>query len=157
MSAWLRRIEPLARPAVQRWARLRRGMTLGVRGVATDADGRVLLVEHTYVSGWHLPGGGVDRGETPEQAVARELVEEAGVRPATRPQLLSVHDNSRRFPGDYVLLYRVDAWRAAPAKAAGEIARAGFFALDDLPAELTRATRQRLAEVFEGQPPDPYW
>jgi ADP-ribose pyrophosphatase YjhB (NUDIX family) len=38
-------------------------MTLGVRGVATDGEGRVLLVKHTYViAGWWLPGGGVEQG-----------------------------------------------------------------------------------------------
>ncbi|MDB5456444.1 MAG: MutT/nudix family protein, partial [Caulobacter sp.] len=88
---WLRRVEPLARPLIHAWFRLRRGLTLGVRGLVTDADGKVLLVSHTYVPGWHLPGGGVERGESAEQAVVRELAEEAGVRAIGRPRLLSVH------------------------------------------------------------------
>ena len=157
MSAWLRRVEPWARPAVQAWARLRRGTTLGVRAVVADADGRVLLIEHTYIPGWHLPGGGVDRGETPEQAIARELVEEAGVRPAGRPKLVSAHDNGRSFRGDYVLLYRVDRWRAVPATSRGEIVQARFFARDALPETVTRATRRRLDEVFGGAEADPLW
>ena len=154
---WLRRIEPWARPAVQAWARLTRGMTLGVRAVVTDAAGRVLLIEHSYVPGWHLPGGGVDRGETPEQAIARELVEEAGVRPTDRPRLLSVHDNRKSFPGDHVLLYRVERWRPVPATARGEIVDARFFPPDALPPDVTRATRARLDEVFGGGQPDPLW
>jgi 8-oxo-dGTP pyrophosphatase MutT (NUDIX family) len=157
MSGWKQRVEPYARPAIRAWARLRRGMTLGVRGVVTDAQGRVLLIEHTYTPGWYLPGGGVDRGETPEQAVARELVEEAGVRPTQRPRLVSVHDNSRVFPSDYVLLYRIDGWRPVEATSRGEIAEVRFFARDDLPEGLSRGTRRRLDEVFGGLASDPYW
>lgn len=157
MSSWRRRVEPWVRPLFHGWARLRRGATLGVRGVVTDAQGQVLLVEHTYLPGWHLPGGGVDRGETGEAAVIRELVEEAGVLAESRPVLLSVHDNGRSFPGDHVLLFRVDRWSAATAKAQGEISRTGFFDPRHPPPGTTRATRARLAEVFSGASPDPFW
>lgn len=157
MSGWKRALERRLRPGFQMWARLTRGATLGVRGLVTDAQGRVLLLEHSYVPGWHLPGGGVDPGETPEAAVARELEEEAGVRPLERPRLLSVHDNGRSFPGDHVLLYRIRRWTAAPASAQGEILRTGWFASDALPDETTGATRRRLAEALGGGEPDPYW
>jgi 8-oxo-dGTP pyrophosphatase MutT (NUDIX family) len=61
---WRRRVEPFSRPLVYAWFRAKRGLTLGVRGVVTDGEGRVLLVQHTYVPGWYLPGGGVERRET---------------------------------------------------------------------------------------------
>lgn len=157
VGIWRRKVEPWVRPAFFGWARLTRGATLGVRGVATDADGRVLLLEHSYIPGWHLPGGGVDWGETPDRAVVRELVEEAGVQAEGRPRLLSVHDNKANFPGDYVLLYRIDAWAAVPPHAQGEIIRTGFFPPDAVPEGATPGTRRRLAEVFGGADPDPYW
>jgi ADP-ribose pyrophosphatase YjhB (NUDIX family) len=56
-----------------------RPMTLGVRGVAFDADDRVLLVKHGYLPGWHFPGGGVEVGETCERSLVREMEEEARV------------------------------------------------------------------------------
>lgn len=49
----------------------------------TDAHGRVLVVKPTYKTGWELPGGGVDEGESPRAAASREVVEELGLdRPA---------------------------------------------------------------------------
>ena len=52
----------------------------GAYAVATDPDGRILLTKiatgYPGAGRWHLPGGGTDHGETPVQALARELVEE---------------------------------------------------------------------------------
>ena len=54
-----------------------RPLTLGVR-VMMIQDGKVLLVRHTYLDGWFMPGGGVKRGETLDQAARREAHEEVG-------------------------------------------------------------------------------
>ena len=111
---WRIRIEPFTRPlffAVSRWTR---GMTLGVRSVAVDQRGRVMLVRHTYLAGWWLPGGGVDRGETTGDAAARELFEETGLRPTAPGRLVSIHSNERFFRGDHVLVYRFDAFEVSP-------------------------------------------
>jgi 8-oxo-dGTP pyrophosphatase MutT (NUDIX family) len=154
---WRRKVEPFTRPLYRLSVRLTRGLTLGVRGLVTDGDGRVLLIQHTYVAGWHMPGGGVERGETAEAALARELVEEAGVEVIGRPRLLSIHSSHPRFPGDHVLLYRVDHWRAVPATSRGEILAAEWFAPDALPAEVTASTRRRIEEALGGGDPDPLW
>src|SRR4051794_35665582 len=59
-----RRLEPLLRQVLHFYWWLSRGMTLGVRAVVLDDNNRVFLVKHSYVDGWHLPGGGVEVGET---------------------------------------------------------------------------------------------
>jgi len=117
----------------------------------------VLLVQHTYVHGWYLPGGGVERRETAETALAREMQEEAGVRVLGRPTLVSVHSNEPRHPGDHVLLYRVHAWEPCAASAQGEIHEVGWFAPDALPDDTTPSTRQRIAEALHGAECDPMW
>src|SRR4051812_50022035 len=68
-----KRLEPMLRRGLHVYWRFARGMTLGVRAVVLDGDNRVFLVKHSYVSGWHLPGGGVEAGETFVDALRRGL------------------------------------------------------------------------------------
>jgi len=150
MTTWRTRIEPFTRPLFFAWSRMSRGMTLGVRGVAVDAQGRVLLVKHTYLRGWWLPGGGVERGQTCEDALGREMREETGVIVEGRPALVSVHANERFFRGDHVLVYRIDQFGLTDRTSRGEIAEVSWFDPDDLPEDTHRATRDRLAEIFSG-------
>ena len=149
---WRRHLQPIAQPLFRLYARVSRGMTLGVRGAVINGAGEVLLVEHTYVHGWHLPGGGVEIGETSEDAMARELVEEAGVRVTATPRLVAIHANLGRFRGDHVLLYRIDAWETCPATSRGEIHQVGWFRPDALPAETTLSTRHRIAAALDLAP-----
>src|SRR6185437_4117200 len=72
---------------------------LGVRGLVVDRrDGgtdHVLLVRHTYVDGWYLPGGGIEAGESAQTALARELIEETGVEILGLPLLHGTQAQSR--------------------------------------------------------------
>lgn len=153
------RLEPYLRPLVFAFMRLTRGKTLGVRALVRDGEGRVLLVRHTYVPGWWLPGGGVERGQTAAEAVARELAEEAGVRLSAPPALVSIHSNDRRFRGDHVLLYRIEAdgWAPCTPTAVEEIAEIGWFDSAALPPDVNRGSRARIAEVLNGLPADAHW
>ena len=157
MSNWRTRIEPWTRPLFFAWSRTNRGMTLGVRAIAVDGEGRVLLVRHTYLNGWWLPGGGVDRSETTADAAVRELREEAGLIAIGAPTLLSIHSNEAHFRGDHVLVYRIDAFEVGEATSHGEIAEIGWFDPLDLPDDMSRGSQARLAEVFAGAPVSPVW
>lgn len=131
-------------------------MTMGVRAACFDDEGRIFLVRHSYVPGWHMPGGGIERGETALAALEKELSEEGNLVLQRAPELVAVYFNRRTSDRDHVLFYRCEVRQTAPKKADREILEAGFFPLDALPEETTGATRRRLAELA-GSPPDPFW
>lgn len=138
---------------------LRRPMTLGVRGLVHDRQaGTVFLIRHTYLPGWQLPGGGVETGETIQEALARELSEEGNIEISGVPVLKSMHYNRQASRRDHVALYLIEQFgQQAPKLPDREIAEAGFFPLRALPETTTPATRRRISEVFEGVTPSPYW
>lgn len=149
--SWRKNIEPLLRPLFQVWWRFERGTTLGVRVIARREDGCIALVKHTYVSGWHLPGGGVDSGESAPLAAIRELEEEVGLRAESDPVLLSVHSNHAIFKGDHVLMFEVTRFSQVETDNAAEIEEIGWFDPARPPEEATPATRRRLSEYLAGQ------
>jgi ADP-ribose pyrophosphatase YjhB (NUDIX family) len=154
-ASWQRR---LIQHLMHRWFLATRAMTLGVRAVVLDADEQVLLVEHTYVPGWHLPGGGVEIGETVMDALVKELAEEAGVRLTGEAVLHGIFHNACTSRRDHVAVYVVHdfVWDGPPPPNR-EIRAAMFFDLTNLPQTTTPATRQRLAEVLDDAPTIATW
>ncbi len=153
-----RRLEPLIRPAMHAYWRWARPLTLGTRAMVIDGQGRIFLVKHSYVDGWHLPGGGVEKGETIGEALARELVEEGNIKLTGAPRLHGVYFNKRVSRRDHVALYIVREFvQERPPVPNREIVAHGFFARAALPEDTGRATRARLAEVFDGAAVSELW
>ena len=158
LVALSRACEPLLRPLFHAYWRLSRAMTLGVRAVVVDDDGRVFLVEHSYMSGWYLPGGGVEVGETCAQALRRELMEEGRIEPFGPPDLHGIFLNDHVSKRDHVAVYVVRRFRQDRLPAPNrEIAACGFFAPEALPPTTTEGTRLRIAEVLGGRPRTDTW
>jgi ADP-ribose pyrophosphatase YjhB (NUDIX family) len=123
-----------------------------------DGAGRIFLIKHSYVDGWHLPGGGVETGETFLGALARELAEEGNIVMTTPPVLHGIFFNKRTSRRDHVAMFIVREFRQDVAPMPGyEIIAHGFFAPDALPEGTTRATRARVAEVFDGMAMSELW
>jgi 8-oxo-dGTP pyrophosphatase MutT (NUDIX family) len=153
-----KRLEPQLRRAFHLYWRMARGMTLGVRGVVLDGDDKVFLVRHSYVAGWHLPGGGVEVGETFLEALRRELMEEGRIELTGAPVLHGLFFNGHVSRRDHVAVYVVRQFRQDRLpKPNHEIVECGFYAAGALPAETTRGTRLRIAEVLEGAAPIATW
>ncbi len=131
--------------------RLTRGLTLGVQGLVIDENDQILLVRHGYRPGWHLPGGGVERGETILQALERELHEEVGVKLTQTPKLHGIFANFTHFPGDHIAIYIVRNWQQTDIPQPNvEILEQKFVPLDKLPGELVAGADNRIREHFEG-------
>ena len=90
MQRLRRALEPVIRRVLHFYWRFSRGATLGARALVIDGAGRIFLIKHSYVDGWHLPGGGVETGETLLEALARELAEEGNIQLGSAPQLYGV-------------------------------------------------------------------
>ena len=153
-----RALEPLITRLMHLYWRFSRAATLGARAMVIDGEGRVFLVRHSYVEGWHMPGGGVETGETLLAALTRELAEEGNIVPTAPPVLHGVFFNGRASRRDHVALYVVRDFRQdAPPRPNREIVEHGFFSPAALPEGTTRATRARIAEVFEGVKVSEVW
>lgn len=134
-----------------RWRRLRGIAADGVSVIATDLEGRVLLVRHSYgPPGWYFPGGGVHRGECPEVAARRELVEETACTPNTMILLGSIAED---LGGAAHTSHVFRATTADVPRADGrEVVEARFFPTHSLPEPLSPRTRARL-DMFRAAGP----
>jgi 8-oxo-dGTP pyrophosphatase MutT (NUDIX family) len=133
-------------------------MTLGVRAVVLDGDNRVFLVRHSYISGWYLPGGGVEVGETLSESLRRELMEEGRIELTGEPVLHGVFLNEHVSRRDHVAVYVIRQFRQDRLPEPNrEIVECGFYDVGALPDDTTPGTRRRIAEVLDGKAPISTW
>lgn len=128
----------------------------GATAIVEDGEGRILLVRHSYIGGWQLPGGGVASGEPPELAVVRELEEEVGLAESMPPEFIALYSRKILWIANVITLYRVRNARI-DFKPNFEVREAKFFDPAVLPDGTTGATRRRLAEFYGKVPRTPYW
>ena len=128
----------IAGRAMRLWWRVARPRTFGVRALLTDPAGRIALVRHHYIHGWYLPDGGVDKRESAEDAIRRELIEEVGLADVAIAGLLGVYHNRSQAKDDHVVVFVAHV-------------EASWFAPDGLPEGTSPATRRRIAEHRAGR------
>lgn|SRR5512135_2964236 len=126
------------------WRFFFRPIVVGVR-VMMIREGQVLLVRHTYVPGWYMPGGGLNRGETLEQGARREAREEVGAE-LRNISLVGAYSNFTEWRSDHNALFLSTDFSLSGKRDWREIAEARFFPLDALPDGLWPGHRIRLEE-----------
>ena len=139
--------------AYQVYSFIFRPLTLGVR-IMMMQDGKVLLVRHTYLEGWFMPGGGVKRNETLDQAARREAHEEVGAQ-LNEISLMGAYTHFLEWKSDHNILFFSDDF-TLNGRHDREIAEARFFPLDNLPDNLYPSHRRRLEEYRAGEKPEQF-
>ena len=124
-----------------------RPLTVGVRLLAVES-GKVLLVRHTYLEGWYLPGGGVQDGESLTDAVGREAAEEAGVF-LHDLRLFGVYSSFFEGKSDHIVVFVSEkySWQSTANR---EIENVDCFSVNKLPEGTSPGTRRRIAEFASG-------
>ena len=117
---------------LHRYFLITRGMTLGVRVIVENKHGEILIVKHSYVQGWHLPGGGVDLGEDVENAARREIFEETGISELDDLKFLGLDFNKAVSRRDHVAYFKASTKQNETGQQTAEILESRFAAIDEL-------------------------
>lgn len=133
---------------------LLRRPVVGLVAVATDPQGRLILIRRGDTGDWCLPGGTLEWGETLRAMLPRELLEEAGVDLLEAGELLGVYSNPDRDPRFHAVTMVVAAKVTAPHRAPMnplEILEVKAFEPTHLPATLSHGMTDVLQRALTGQ------
>lgn len=121
--------------------------SVGVFAAIFDEEGRILLVRSaTGRKGWSLPGGGIERGESPTDALRREVTEESGYRIDPGP-LLGIY--STPFKDNLVLTFEASIVGRGKWAPNSEISEYGWYAAAALPEPIRPRAHIRIQDAFE--------
>lgn len=124
---------------------------LDVRGAVFRND-KILLVRERFDGGWTLPGGWVDVGNVPSEAVEREVWEEAGFRVEAK-KVIGVYDANRVSPLELFHAVKIVYYCEiidGEARPSNETSDVAFFGQDEVPANLSgeRTQPRQISHAF---------
>jgi len=125
-----------------------RPIRMGVR-VMMIADDKVWLVQHTYLSGWFMPGGGAKKWEALDQAARREAREETGAE-LGEISLVGMFTSYAQWKTDHIAVFLCKDFKFV-GKSDAEIAELRLFPLNDLPENTYTSHRNLLENYHAGE------
>jgi len=120
-----------------------RPLTMGVR-IILLREGQVLLIRQTYLDGWFIPGGGIRKGETLDQAIRREAREEVQAELRSL-ELIGAFSSFDEFKNDHTALFASRDFTLGGGHDR-EVAEIRFFPVDALPADLKPGYRLKISQ-----------
>ena len=127
-----------------------RPKTFGVKCIIKSND-KILLVRHSYGTGWwSFPGGGIKKGELPEQAVEREIKEELGIE-LNNIEYIDKFINTGEYKIDTVHCFVADARNENIERSEIELKEADWFLLTNLPKPFSPVTQKVLSLWNQGE------
>jgi 8-oxo-dGTP diphosphatase len=150
MKSLIRLTYKLGYPLAKCWWFIRRPRTKGVRCIITHGD-NVLLIRHTYGSNhWTVPGGGIKPGESPYEAVLREVQEEVGLQVPTATPLEQIY-NTDEWKRDTTHFFTATTNQTEVHIDHTEIGEAQWFSLHKLPENTPQILLRFLQAAAEKQ------
>jgi len=135
---------------LHRYFLITRPLTMGVRCAIINDQREILLVKHTYVSGWHMPGGGVDAGESAEDALSREVSEETMFDLLGSPKLVGIYHYNKITKRDHVVVFLSRDFKKNRSNISSfEIESCRFFPLDSFPVDIDGSTKRWILDALE--------
>ena len=119
---------------------------MGVR-IILMREGQVLLIRQTYLDGWFIPGGGIRKAETLDEAIRREAREEVQAEVGAL-ELLGVFSNFEDFKNDHTALFAAREFTLGGGHDS-EVAEIRFFPVDALPPDLAPGYRPKIAQYAD--------
>lgn len=126
-----------------------RSLTMGARCVVVNDQREVVLVKHRYIDGWHLPGGGIDVGESAESGVRREVIEETRLQVLDPLKLVGIYHYEPHSQRDHVVVFLSQDFTKIRGQRSFEIAECHFFPVDNLPTDTDKDTVLWIADALE--------
>ena len=135
---------------IHKYFLLSRPLTMGARCVIMNADDEIFLIEHTYISGWHLPGGGVSVGESAEIAIKREVTEETILDLTGLPQLVGIYHCNSITKRDHVVVFLSKTFETNRSQIESFEIKAGrFFSINSLPPDIDSDSKGWIFDALE--------